>query len=205
VRELFTAAATGDADALSGVASLFSIIAILPAAAIFIVNQALQNVQLREDKYRYLNDKYNDYLVRALEHPLFNLEHGSGLDLKTLEDNERCQLFILYELYTSMIEAAFRAYKHAWTSSRRTQWQGWIDYLDRYMTRPDYRRFLSLVLFRADLDDALSRDQERQVVGLSEYDTEFEIFLLERYKRSLRLAYRDTIPNSPTEPVREKG
>ena len=73
------------------------------------------------------------------------------------------------------------------------------------MTRPDYRRFLSLVLFRADLDNALSRDQERQVVGLSEYDTEFEIFLLERYKRSLRLAYRDTIPNSPTEPVREKG
>jgi hypothetical protein len=183
--ELFAAAGRGDADALGGVASLISIIAIGPAAAVFLVNQILQNVQLREDKYRYLNEKYTEYLVCSLDHPEFDLEHGVGVDVQAYETSTRCRLFVLYELYTTMMEAAFRAYRHSWTSSRRTQWQGWVHYLDRYMARPDYRSFLSMVLFRADLEDALLQGRELQMRGLSEYDTEFELFLIERYKHFL--------------------
>lgn len=183
--ELFIQAARGNPEALGGVASLVSVIAIIPAAAIFITNQVLQNAQLRQDKYRYLNDKYTEYLTLTLQFPAHDIEHGAGFDINKLSKDERCQLFVLYEMFTAMVEAAFQAYRNSWTSSRQTQWQGWIDYLDRYMRRPDYRAFLSLVLFRKDLDEELREGRLNQVVGLSEYDTEFERFLLARYERFL--------------------
>jgi hypothetical protein len=163
VLELFTAAAKGNPDALGAAAALVSIIAIIPAAIIFVINQVLHNAQLRQEKYRYLNDKYMSYLSLTLNYPEFDLEHGFGLEASDLDEETRCRLYVLFEIYTLLIEAAFRIYRNTFTSHKRTQWQGWVQYVDRYMQRADYRQFLSSIEFRSDLDDVLRRGAEEEV------------------------------------------
>lgn len=183
--ELFSRALAGDVSALGGVVSLLTIITVLPAATIFVINQALENAKLREDKYRYLHDQYVDYLKLCLAYPKFGFEHGSAVSYRTLEQEDRQTISIIFEIFTALLEAAFKVFQGSVTSARRTQWQGWVRYLDRYLDRQDYFEYVTDWMFGGNVHvskDGLLDVSDR---GLSEYDADFDQFLLER----LRLAW----------------
>jgi hypothetical protein len=178
VVELFSQAAGGDPAAISGAAALVSMLALVPAALIFVINQLLQNTQLREEKYRYLHDQYMAFLRIVLDHPEFDLEHGDGHRFSGLDECQKRQLYVVFELFTAMLEAAFKLYERSYTSNKKTQWQGWISYAKRYLSRPDYQHFLSSTLFRDDVCEAVAAGRGEELIGRSEYDIRFERFLL---------------------------
>ena len=180
--ELFRSALTGDSHALGGVASIIAILALVPAAAIFVVNQLLENLRLREEKYRFLHDQYVDYLKLCLAYPEFGLERGPARPYRDFDPIEKQKISLIFEIFTSMVEAAFKAFQSSMRSSRKTQWQGWVAYLDDYLDRIDYFEFVIDWLYGGDV--SLLPNGELQVTfeGSSEYDKEFDQFLLERLR-----------------------
>lgn len=183
--DLFTRALAGDVEALGGAASIITICAILPAAIVFVVNQTLENSRLREDKYRFLHEQYIDYLKMCLSYPEFGLEQWTSGSYRELQPLPKQQLSIIFEIYTSMVESAFKAYQKSFTSSRKTQWIGWVDYLDRYLDRQDYFEYIIDWLYCGNVSMSDGGIFEVSRAGISQYDTEFDQFLLER----LRLAW----------------
>lgn len=183
MRELFAHALGGDATAISGVAALLSIVAIIPAAILFIINQIYQNAQLREEKHRYVTEQYQMFLTLCLEYPEFRLEYGASVPASELSDDQRYRRDALFDLLTSVFERAYLTYSRRISSHHRTQWDGWDDYVDLYVEREDYRDWWLRINFGGD--PTFPGQSGRSLKGrtMSQYDVRFERYILKKLRR----------------------
>ena len=194
VLDLFGAALRGDAASIEGVAALVTILAIVPSAILFIVNQLHENNLLRDSRHRYITDKYHYFLEKVIDYPKFRLGSDEPPPPHRLTGDELYQRDILFDLMTSIFEGAFLAYANRIRSYRQRQWKGWDAYLDEFVSRADYREWWLRVIFHGDASFLSQRDDVLNDLNISQYDRRFEAYML----RKLR-GY-DWEPPAPAQP-----
>lgn len=178
MRELLISALGGDVESLQGLAALVSIIAILPAAFLFIINQWRQNSLLRNERHRYVTDQYHAFLDRCVALPQLRLGPYESVADTRLTEAERYQRDTLFDLLTSIFESAYLAYANRTSSHRRRQWGGWDRYIDMYVHRSDYRDWWWRVIFSGDREYLNQDDAEIAELNPSQLDLQFELYMV---------------------------
>jgi hypothetical protein len=172
-------AAAGVPDALQGVSALAALIAFIPSAIIFIVNQLHQNRLLRDEKHRYVIERYQYFLERCLEFPELRLAYGEPARDEALTEDERYRRDILFDLLTSVFERAFLTYANRISSDRKRQWGGWDAFIDHYAGRPDYRDWwVRVVLEQKPGSETPAAEAE----NATQYDLRFERYLADKLR-----------------------
>ena len=124
-------------EALSYVATIIGI-----PVAIFVFLYAKRTDRLAQEiqTYMYANEKYVEYLKLCLEHPDLDAFDvlaaepevvATGLDIKKLT---------LFTILITMLETWYLLYRHHRTAVRRSQWEGWDEYMVMWARRPDFRQ-----------------------------------------------------------------
>ena len=126
--------------------------------------------------YDALGDQWREYLKLAIQSP----KVGATLDepptpAENLSADEQVVQDLLFEFKTSMFENAFIAYRETSDSQRRRQWVGWDQYISACCLRMNYRDWwASFHNFGNDMQ--------------SQYDADFEKYVLEKFARSVELS-----------------
>lgn len=179
--DLFAHALRGDAEALQGVASIVAILAIIPSAILFVINQLHQNSQLRAERHRYATDQYHMFLDHCLRHPGLRLGPYDPVPTSELTTEELYQRDTLFDLLSSIFERAYLAYANRLRSYRKRQWGGWEAYIEMYLGRADYREWWQRIALnneRKYLFDPAERD-----ANVSQYDLRFERYMFARLRK----------------------
>lgn len=162
-----------NADLIQALAALVSIVALLPSAIIFFINQRDQIIERKEAKYLELDSQYRDFLLVSMQHPELNLDLGCGpRPDRALTAADRRRRDIAFDIVTSLFERAFILYHQAGHSFRAEQWAGWKTYITYYCARRDYLDWWTRVCGDGDWEASISP-------GASQYDRRFEEFLFD--------------------------
>lgn len=186
MEQLFVHAASGDADALGGVAALVSTIAIIPAALLFIINQWHQIALLRDEKLKLMTDQYQMFLDKCLAFPRLRLEEcldGPAL-AETLSSDEKYQRDVLFELLVSIFEQAFLIYADRISTDRSRQWNGWERYIRSYARRSDFRDWWVRSRFEGDPEAVPTHASALRHLEAGQYDERFEEYMFVELIRS---------------------
>jgi hypothetical protein len=192
--DILRGAVAGDQEALQSLLALISLLAIIPSAILFIINQANQISQRREEKHRYLTDQYHLFLGHCLGFPELRLGYGPAPPENSLTQRQKYQRDVLFDLITSLFEAVYISYAHKVSSYRRAQWSGWDQYIDVFVKRTDYRDWWIRVIFGGDT--SVLTDNRELRSGFSQYDTRFEFFIVSKLR-----AYNWRTERSPSLPA----
>jgi len=177
VGHILTQAWGGHSDAIQSLASLISVLAIIPSAIIFIINQIYQNALLRENKHKYVTERYEEFLNLCLLYPELRLGYGMPVAVGRLTKARLYQRDILFELLTSIFESAYLTYSNRINSSRSQQWGGWEDYIAHFTMRSDYQEWWIRVVQDGDFE--LTKE------GTSQYDLRFERYMFSKFRGRL--------------------
>ena len=177
---LIARALQGDVDALQGVAAFVAILAIIPSAILFVINQLHQNGKLRSERHRYATDQYHMFLDRCLQHPQLRLGPYDPVPVNELTADQLYQRDTLFDLLSSIFEGAYLAYANRLRSYRKRQWGGWEAYIEMYVARADYREWWQRVVF--DGDRKYLFDPAESDANVSQYDRRFERYILGRLR-----------------------
>jgi hypothetical protein len=91
--------------------------------------------------YLSANDKYIHFLELCLQHPDLGFFDISPLEVPEELSNSEIQKLTLLTILISMLEAGYFLYeKHRGSEMRKRQWQGWLDYMEDWASRPDFRK-----------------------------------------------------------------
>jgi len=117
-----------------------TIIGIPVSIFVFLSEKRKERLAREMETYLQANEKYIQYLALCLDHPNLDcfdlaisdkLVHSTGLSIQKLT---------LFTILISMMEAGFLLYRRHKTAIRRTQWQGWYDYMVMWADRLDFRQ-----------------------------------------------------------------
>jgi hypothetical protein len=122
--------------------------------------------------YTEVNDKYLDFLAIAVHHPRLGLtEHSSEEFNANLDQNEKVQRSILYDMLTSIFERTYLLYIQNEGKDSK-EWRTWDLWLDRYIQKKSYVDYLHAYslngCFDLDFEAYLSekiRQFEKRSVG----------------------------------------
>jgi hypothetical protein len=106
-----------NANALQGLAALVSIILLVPSAIVFILNQEAQRRALKEERHRYILDRYRSFLELCAMYPKLSLEGAPPK--RSLSEEDHLQRDVLFDILTSIMEQAFITYSDPQRSQER--------------------------------------------------------------------------------------
>lgn len=128
-------------EALDIVQLVAHIVAILglPAA---LISYWIQTQRQQRDQelgtYNSLDEKYIEYLKLCMAHPELDLFHIPKIGKRKFNEDETIQRCAMFEILLSIFERAFLLYRDHRSDSRRRQWTGWEDYIEQWMSHPDF-------------------------------------------------------------------
>ena len=122
-----------------------TVVGIPMAIVIFIIQEHKERESEQEEIYDKLMDHYSRIQEKLFEHPELD-QHDIPLD-----DAEaaRRQL-ILYEMLVSLFERAFILLQGETAPSYRRMWNSWLDYIEIWCERPNFRAALPRLMLRED-------------------------------------------------------
>jgi hypothetical protein len=88
---------------------------------------------------------FRNYIALAAQHPKLAAASYEYEATHQLTDQEQMQLWMLYEVFTSIIEGAFLLYRDEPSKERRDQWKAWERYIALYCIKPSYRQWLETI------------------------------------------------------------
>jgi hypothetical protein len=159
--------------ALQGLAALVSIVLLIPSAIVFVLNQEAQRHSLKEERHRYILDRYRSFLELCALYPNLSLEGAPPR--RSLSEGEHLQRDVLFDILTSIMEQAFITYSDARGSHKKEQWRGWENYIDLYFRRPDYLEWWRRIIFDGD-------PQGYFKPGKLQYDKRFEDYVFSKIR-----------------------
>ncbi|MDB5490612.1 MAG: hypothetical protein JWO78_461 [Micavibrio sp.] len=111
----------------------------------FIVQEKKERQNEQEEIYDKLMDHYAEIQEKLFEYPELD-EHD-----KPLFDPEAARRQqILYEMLTSLFERAFILLESETDPAYRRMWNSWLDYIDLWSKRPNYREALPRLMHGED-------------------------------------------------------
>ena len=156
---------------LQSLSALVSILAIVPAAIIFYLNQREQMLRRREAVYLEANNQFLDFLRLSLGYPELGVAQSCNpVPSTSLTAQKLSQRDTLFEILTSIMERAFIVFQTEKRSFRTEQWEGWLAYIRDYCRREDYQEWWLRIMGGGSWTTALTE-------GATQYDRAFEVFL----------------------------
>lgn len=180
--DLFLSALSGDSNALQGLAAFFSIIAIMPSAAVFIASQLFRIALMRQENHKYLHGLYNEFLLLDLQYPELGVGYYDTPPRGKLSALQRAQKDTAFDFLTSMFETAFLTFRARLRTSRSSQWRGWELYFSYYVSRDDYIDWWTRVIQEGDANWASDRGRAG---SWSQYDSRFEAYMTSLIAKAL--------------------
>ena len=144
-------------ELLSYVATVIGI----PLALLTFVHQEKKERQAEQEEiYDKLMDHYSGIQQKLFEHPELD-QHDAPLPDSEAARRQR----ILYELLVSLFERAYILLYGETDPAYRRMWNSWVDYMELWAKRPNFRLLLPEMLEGEDLDfvkfmKSLSQRQE---------------------------------------------
>lgn len=89
--------------------------------------------------YNALDDKYIAFQKLCLAHPRLDVFDVPLTNPPVLEEEERQQELIAFTMLMSVFERSFLMYKDQTVAIQRDQWDGWLQYIDSYCRRQNFR------------------------------------------------------------------
>lgn len=127
-------------DILEAASYATTIIGIPIAILVFLYGKRKDRSAQEVDTYLHANEKYIQYLILCLEHPDLDCFDLSVLEPQVKATDLDIKRLTLLTILISMLETGYLLYRRHKTTIRRSQWQGWHDYMVMWASRPDFRR-----------------------------------------------------------------
>jgi len=121
------------AEFLSYVAT---IVGIPLALALFFFDRRAERWERRQRIYEAPNALYADYLRLCMEHPDLDIFDVPAPTLYTTENKKK--EWIAFTLLVSMMESAYLLYRDHPDPSSNSQWPGWVEYMQWWLSRPNF-------------------------------------------------------------------
>ena len=127
-------------DLLEAVSYAATVIGIPVAILVFIYEKRKDRLAQETETYLHANEKYLQYLALCLDHPEFDCFDLSPSDPDVLATGLDIRKLTLFEILISMLETGFLLYRRHSSAIRKSQWQGWHDYMLMWAARTDFRK-----------------------------------------------------------------
>jgi hypothetical protein len=126
----------------------------LPLAIfVFIFEQRKERENEEEGVYQLLSDNYQDFLKIVLANPDLRLFSTAATQHLTEEQRER--MTVIFGLLVSLFERSYLLlYDDAMSPKQRRRWGSWLDYMQEWCDREDFRNALPALLRGEDPDFA---------------------------------------------------
>jgi hypothetical protein len=127
------------ADAFKLLANAATILGV-PIAIVVYLNEKRKERREREyGTFNALDDKYLDYLNLCITNPRLDLYYLPFDGKTTLSREERIQQYAMFEILISLMERAFLMYRDQSTEIKKSQWEGWDQYMTHWASRPIFQ------------------------------------------------------------------
>ena len=97
--------------------------------------------QQREDgTYDSLDVRYLDYQKLCLSYSELDVFDIAREPSRPLTEQDKKQELILFTILISIFERAYLMYRGHTETSREKQWSGWVEYMEGFAKRPNFRK-----------------------------------------------------------------
>jgi hypothetical protein len=124
---------------------LATVVGIPLAIATFIVQERKERQAEQEEIYDKLMEHYSKIQEKLFEYPELD-QHDTPL---SDPETARRQL-ILYDMLVSLFERAFILLESETDPGYRRMWNSWVDYIEIWCRRPNFRNALPALMLRED-------------------------------------------------------
>jgi len=119
------------------------------AICVFLYEQRKERENEEEEVYQLLSDNYQEFLKVALDNP--DLRLFSGARMASLNDEQKERQFIIFTMLISLFERAYLLlFEDDMSPKQARRWHSWEDYISEWVSRPDFRESLPLLLHGED-------------------------------------------------------
>ncbi|HET9227901.1 MAG TPA: hypothetical protein VFR31_14600 [Thermoanaerobaculia bacterium] len=129
---------------------LATIVGIPLALALFYFDRRSERWERRQRIYELPNALYNDYLRLCLEHPDLDIFDVPAPTVYSPENKKK--EWIAFTILVSMMESAYLLYRDHPDQSRNSQWPGWVEYIQWWLSRPNFAEAWSMLSLQFDSD-----------------------------------------------------
>ena len=111
-----------------------------PVALLGFLNAKKREQHQREEgTIQSLDEKYLNYLKLCLQYPHLDVFDYPQTSPRPLTDLEKKQELILFTILVSLFEMAFLMYRGHAENVREKQWEGWVQYIEDFGKRANFR------------------------------------------------------------------
>jgi hypothetical protein len=161
---------------LEGASYLATLVGLPILLFTYITNLLTENHRREVGTYDTLETQYVEFQKLAVLHAHLDVADKALTAPKQLTDTELAQQRTLYMVLFSLFERAFLMYRSALGASflsemRRQQWNGWVNFIDKYISRESCR-------------EAWFNGEPPAKDCCQDFDHRFEAFMWNRMKRN---------------------
>ncbi len=125
----------------------------IPVSILVFLGQKRNERSARElETYLNANAKYMEYLTLCLQYPDLDCFDVSISEPEVKASGLEMRKLILFTILISLLETGYLLYRRHKASVRRTQWQGWHEYMAMWASRTDFRRAWPVLGLQFDSD-----------------------------------------------------
>jgi len=92
-----------------------------------------------------LDDKYMEFLNLCITKPRLDLYYIPLQKAPVLSNEERIQQYAMFEILISLMERAFVMYREQSSETKKSQWEGWNQYMIDFVRRPIFKKLWPLL------------------------------------------------------------
>lgn len=102
--------------------------------------------------YDALDMKYLDYQRFCFDHPYLDISNIPDKNPQVLTPEQHKQESIAFEMLYSIFERSYLMYRDQGNDIIKKQWNGWKEYIEDYLTRPNFLIHLQDIIGRFEED-----------------------------------------------------
>jgi hypothetical protein len=128
-------------EKLSYIATIVGAFSFFFAIIIFAIETKRRRQERELTTHDNLSKEYREFLKLCFENhelQVFNYDYYNDLNLK-LSDSQKIKKYILFEILVSLLESAFFQYRSHANNFKKTQWTGWVQYMEDWCSREDFQ------------------------------------------------------------------
>ncbi|HWM91229.1 MAG TPA: hypothetical protein VN493_10710 [Thermoanaerobaculia bacterium] len=123
------------------------------AIVLFYLDRRREHWERRQKIYEAPNALYREYLRLCIEHPESDIFDVPAPTVYSPENKKK--EWTAFTLLISMMESAFLLYRDHPDRSNNSQWPGWIEYIQWWMSRPNFAESWKMLSLQFDRDFVL--------------------------------------------------
>lgn len=142
-------------------ASVVTVLGIPFAIFVYLDEMKKERHEREYGTFDALDDKYLEFLNLCIAKPRLDLYYIPLKKAPVLSNEERIQQYAMFEILISLMERAFVMYSEQSSEAKKSQWEGWNQYMIEFVKRPIFKKLWPLL---GDQFDVKFMDHMNQLV-----------------------------------------